>query len=76
MFDVLLCYGFTANMIRAGYVGLVSDLIRQAWASCRQVAAAAIGRRPSRGSATRLRHAGEIARRRLTRLETYVTSMT
>ena len=35
MLDMLLCYGFAATMIRAGYLGLVGDLFRQVWASCR-----------------------------------------
>jgi hypothetical protein len=33
MLDMLLCYGFAANMIRAGYLGLAGDLFRQVWAS-------------------------------------------
>ena len=37
MLDMLLCYGFAANMIRAGYLGLVGDLFRQVWASCRRL---------------------------------------
>ena len=77
MFDVLLCYGFTANMIRAGCLGLVGDFFLQAWASCRQigVAAAATTRSRSHSGAT-LRRASDITLRRLARLETYVTSMT
>lgn len=75
MFDMLLCYGFAANVIRAGYLGLVADLFRQAWATCRELGVAA-ARRPSRGGAPILRTAGEIVLRRLARLETYVTSMT
>ena len=35
MLDVLLCYGFAANMIRAGYLDLVADLFRQIWAAWR-----------------------------------------
>ena len=77
MFDVLLCYGFTANMIRAGYLGLVADFLRQVWASSRRfgTAAAAIARSRSHSRAT-LRLASDITLRRLARLETHVTSMT
>ena len=35
MLDMLLCYGLATNMIRAGYLGLVSDLFRQVWVACR-----------------------------------------
>ena len=78
MLDMLLCYGFAANMIRAGYLGLVGDLFRQVWASCRWLGAvmAARARRPSLGGAAYLRAAGEIPLRRLTRREIHVTSMT
>jgi hypothetical protein len=78
MLDVLLCYGFAANMIRAGYFGLVADFFRQLWVACRWLGAAiAAGiRRLSRGRAARLRRVNEITLRRLARLETYVTSMT
>jgi hypothetical protein len=77
MLDVLLCYGFAANMIRAGYLGLVTDLFRQFWDSCRplRAAAAVIARRPSQSDARHLRCAGTIILRRLSRRETYVTSM-
>jgi hypothetical protein len=75
MFDVLLCYGFAANVIRAGYLGLVTDLFRQAWATCRELGVAA-GRRLSRGRAPILRGAGQIVSRRLARPEAYVASMT
>ena len=64
MLDVLLCYGFAATMIRAGYVGLVADLFRQVWAACRDL------------GATYFRLPSEIMFRRRSRLETHVTSMT
>jgi hypothetical protein len=78
MLDVLLCYGFTANMIRAGYFGLVADFFRQVWAACCRLraATAAGARRLSRGRAAHLRRASETTLRSLARLETYVTSMT
>jgi hypothetical protein len=78
MLDMLLCYGFAATMIRAGYLGLVGDLFRQVWASCRWFGAvvAAGARRPSLGGAAYLRAAGEITLRRLARCEFHVTSMT
>ncbi len=77
MLDVLLCYGIAANMIRAGYLGLVADLLRQVWAACRQfVAVATTVRRPWRSGADQFRRAGESTPRRLARLETYVISVT
>jgi hypothetical protein len=77
MFDVLLCYGLTANMIRAGYLALVGDFFLQAWAGCRRIGAraAAIPRWRSHSGAT-LRRASDITLRRLARVETYITSMT
>jgi hypothetical protein len=74
MLDVLLCYGFAAQMVRAGYFALVTDLFRQAWGTCRGLGAAA-ARLPTRGSALTPRGAGEIVLRRLDRIETFVTSM-
>lgn len=78
MLDMLLCYGFAANMIRAGYLGLAGDLFRQVWASCRWFGAvvAARARRSSLNGAACLRAAGEITLRRLARCEFHVTSMT
>lgn len=77
MFDALLCYGFAVSIIRAGYLGLVADLLRQASGSCRQIGAAAIGFARRRASAAaHLRRADDTTLRRLARLETYVTSMT
>ena len=77
MFDVLICYGFAANMIRAGYLSLVGDLFRQAWLSCRQfgAAAAAVVRRPALSGTPRPSRTSGMTLRRLARLETYVTSM-
>ena len=43
MLEMLFCYGFAANMIRAGYLDLVSDLFRQIWSACHRFGAA---RRP------------------------------
>jgi hypothetical protein len=78
MLDMLLCYGFAATVIRAGYLGLVGDLFRQVWASCRWFGAvvAARARRSSLNGAACLRAAGELPLRRLTRREIRVTSMT
>ena len=69
---------FAATVIRAGYLGLVGDLFRQVWASCRWFGAVvpAGARRPSLGGAAYLRAAGEVTLRRLARCEFHVTSMT
>ncbi len=75
MLDVLLCYGFAVQIIRTGYFALVTDLFRQAWATCRGLVIAA-ARLPSRNGAPILRNAGEIVVQRLVRLETQFTSMT
>ena len=77
MLDMLLCYGFVATMIRAGYLALVGDLFRQVWASCRWLGAvvAAGAQRSSLNGAAYLRAAGEIPLRRLARREIRVTSM-
>jgi hypothetical protein len=75
MLDLLLCYGFAAHMVRAGYFALVTDLFRQAWATCRGLGVAAM-RHPSRSGALFFRGAGQIVLRRPARLETHVTSMT
>ena len=73
MLDVLLCYGFAANMIHAVYLGLVTDLFRQVWAAWRRLgaAAAARARRLSRGGAAYLQWASETTTlQRRARLET------
>ncbi len=76
MFDVLLCYGFATNVIRAGYLGLVGDLFREAWANCRRLGAAAksMVRGPLCCRTAYLRRANGFIVRRLLRLETHVTS--
>jgi hypothetical protein len=78
MLDMLFCYGIAANLIRAGYLGLVSDLFRQIWSDCRRFGAVATAgaRRPSQSGSAQLRTSGEITLRRLARLEIHVTSMT
>lgn len=78
MIDVLHCYGIAASIIRAGYLGLVRDFFRQAWATCGQLgsAVADTARRPLQSGATRFRRASGISRRSRARLENYVTSMT
>lgn len=75
MFDLMLCFGFVTHMVRVGYFALVTDLLRQAWATCRGLGVAA-ARLHSRNGAPILRDAGEIILRRPVRLETRVTSMT
>ncbi|MFZ2064410.1 MAG: hypothetical protein WAV27_00355 [Xanthobacteraceae bacterium] len=78
MLDMLLCYGFAANMIRAGYLGLVGDLFRQLWASCHRFGAvvATGARRPSLSGAAYIWAGRRNPLRRLARCEIHVTSMT
>jgi hypothetical protein len=78
MLDMLLCYGLATNMIRAGYLGLVSDLFRQIWLACRHVVgamAAAESREPSHSGLVHLRAGSESTLLRMVRLEIHVISM-
>ena len=76
MLDLLFCYGVVANMIYAGYFGLVADLFRKVWSTRRYgvaAASAALWRRAGRALTGNIR--GDVTQR-MARLETYVTSMT
>jgi hypothetical protein len=78
MLEMLFCYGFAANMIRAGYLDLVSDLFRQIWSAYHRfgAAAAAGAREPSHSGLVRLRAGSETTPLRMARLEIPVISMT
>jgi hypothetical protein len=78
MQDVVLCYYFVANMLHAGYFGDVVKLLRQARMRCRALfpGAGSIKARPrSIAEAPILLREMDEWVQRLTRMESYVTSM-
>ena len=78
MQDALLCYHIIANMLHAGYFGDAVKLLRHAWMKCRALFAGAGSIKvPARSIAEApvlFREMDEWVQR-LTRMESYVTSM-
>jgi hypothetical protein len=78
MQDALLCYDIVANMLHAGYHGDAVKLLRRALMQCRAVFS---GTGSTKASARSLAGAPVLFRemdewvQRLTRMESYVTSM-
>ncbi len=78
MQDALLCYYIVANMLHAGYLGDARKLLRQARTQCRALFA---GVGSSKAQARSIAEAPDLFRemdewvQRLTRMESYVTSM-
>ncbi len=78
MQDALLCYYIVANMLHAGYLGDAAKLLRQVQARFRALFAgpgpAEVPACSLAGAPTLLREMDEWVQR-LTRMESYVTSM-
>jgi hypothetical protein len=76
MQDALLCYYIVANMLHAGYLGVAGKLLQNVRMRCRALLA---GVQPAK--ARSVAEAPDLFREmdewvaRLTRMETYVTSM-
>ncbi len=75
MQDALLCYYIVANMLHAGYFAGAVNLLRRAGAVCRSFAGAAPPPERSLTQAPVLFREMEEWAQRLTRMESYVTSM-
>jgi hypothetical protein len=78
MQDALLCYYIVANMLHAGYLGVAGKLLQQVRLRCRALlAGVGLAQAPARSIAevpVLLREMDEWVAR-LTRMESYVTSM-
>ena len=75
MQDALLCYHIVANMLHAGYFADTVKSLLHAWMKCRGLCAGAGSIAPKHSDAPALFHEMDEWIARLTRMESYVTSM-